>query len=238
MKINWGIIKFIVLLGLVVFLFSFTKTRNAHRYLSKIDVEFVDENEPFITLPTVNKLLIQSKDSVTGILKEMVVLKEAENRLLENPMIRDAQVYITVDGTLGAKIEQRNPVARVAAATDYYVDADGKKMPLSAVFTARVPLITGSSKNNFSEITPLLLKMNEDEFMKQNIIGVHVAKSGNITLQLRKHDINVLFGKPNDIERKVLNFKAFYQKIKMDSMLNNYKTVNLKFGDQVVATKK
>ena len=37
---------------------------------------------------------------------------------------------------------------------------------------------------------------------------------------------------------KFQNYKAFYQKIKQDSMLGNYKTVDLRFGNQVVATKK
>ena len=140
MKRSIEIIKFIILLGIMAFLFSFTKKRNDARKLTKLDVEFVDENSPFITYNTVNKLLIQNQAKVTSIGKETLVLK----------MVRDAQVYVSVDGTLGAKIEQRKPIGRVSASPDYYLDADGKKMPLSDVYSARVPLITGISKNNFA----------------------------------------------------------------------------------------
>ncbi|HBR53276.1 MAG TPA: hypothetical protein DEA82_03455, partial [Flavobacteriaceae bacterium] len=82
MKKYIPIIKFVLLLVLVVFLFSFSQKRNASRKLSKIDIEFQDENDPFITLSTVNKLLVQNSDSVTGVGKEALVLKEMESRLL------------------------------------------------------------------------------------------------------------------------------------------------------------
>ncbi|MFC7356799.1 cell division protein FtsQ/DivIB [Jejudonia soesokkakensis] len=238
MKINWGLIKFLVLTSLVVFLFSFTKKRNATRNLSKIDIEFLDDNEPFITRSTVNKLLIQNHDSVTGIVKEALVLKEAEARLRENKMIRDAEVFITVDGVLGARIEQRNPIARVAASNDYYLDADGKNMPLSRVYSARVPIVRMNSKVEVGALTTLLLKMRDDDFMKMSVVGLNVSNDGLIEMQLRKQDFKIIFGKAENIEKKFQNFKAFYQKAKMDSTLQSYKTVDLQFGSQVVATKK
>ena len=238
MKINWDVIKFVLVLVLIGFLFGFSKNRNEARKLAKIDVEFLDENDPFITLKSVNKLLIQNQDSVTSIAKETLVLREMESRLLANPMIRDAEVFVTVDGVLGAKIEQRKPIGRVTSSTDYYLDDDGKKMPLSAVFTARVPLITGQSSSNFAELTSLLQHINEDDFMKNSVVGIHRYGNGNITLQMRKHDFKVFFGQPDAIEKKFQNFKAFFQKTKKDKTLTSYKWVDLKFGNQVVATKK
>lgn len=238
MKRSLEIIKFIFLLGLMAFLFSFTKKRNDARKITKLDVVFVDENSPFITYNTVNKLLILNYDKVTSIGKETLVLKKMEQRLLENPMVRDAQVYVSIDGALGAKIEQRKPVGRVSASPDYYLDADGMKMPLSDVYSARVPIITGTSKNNFAEVTSLLLKINDDEFMKSSVVGLNRKVDGDIELELRKTNFKVLFGKPENIEKKFQNFKAFYKKTKQDSTLYGYNMVNLKFDNQVIATKK
>lgn len=238
MKVNWGLIKFILITGLVVFLFSFTNQRNKVRKLSKIEVEFVDENDPFITVNTVNKLLIQNTDSVTSITKETLVLKEMEDRLLKNSMIRDAEVFLSVDGTLGAKIEQRSPIGRIAGSTDYYLDDDGKKMPLSSVYSTRVPLISGVSTSNFNEVTELLQKINEDAFMKGSVVGVHVNWDGTIDMKLRKNDLIIHFGKPIQIENKIRNFKAFYKKTKKDSTFSSYSKVNLQFSNQVVASKK
>ncbi len=238
MKINWGIIKFVVILVLVIGLFSFSGKRNKGRNLEKTKIEFVDETPPFITLEAVNKMLIVNHESVTNIAKEQVILKEMESRLLANDMIRDAQVYVSVDGVLGAKIEQRVPLARVAAQTHYYIDADGKKMPLSNVYTARVPLVTGNVENIYGELITLLKKVNEDPFMKSSVIGIHVRDEDNIELQLRNNDFKVLFGSVNNPEKKFMNLKAFYQKAKRDTLLTAYKAIDLRFGSQVVATKK
>ncbi|MBV1923532.1 MAG: hypothetical protein KUG68_05875 [Flavobacteriaceae bacterium] len=238
MKMPWNIIKFTALIGLVVFLFGFSKQRNEQRKLAKIDIDFVDENSPFITLKSVNKLLIQNEDSVTSIGKETLVLNKIENRLLKHPMIKNADVYVSIDGVLGTKIEQRQPIARITGSPDFYLDEEGKKMPLSEVYTARVPIVTGVSKTEFSELKELILKINADEFMMKSVVGCHLESNGDINLKIRKHDFTVLFGKPIDIKNKFQNFKAFYKKTKEDSLLSRYKLVNLKYNNQVVATKK
>ena len=238
MKINWNIFKILVLISLGVFLYSFSKHRNELRKLSKIEIEFIDENGPFITLNTVNKLLIQNNDSVTSIGKETLDLNKMESRLLENPMIKNAEVFITIDGMLGVLIEQRKPIARITGSTSYYLDDQGKKMPLSEVYSARVPIITGSLKSNLTEVTQLLLKINEDEFMKKYVIGLQLKNDGTINMKLRKQDFTLLFGKPNNIEKKFQKFKAFYKKTKQNNTISNYSSVNLEYENQVVANKK
>ena len=238
MKVNWSLIKLVFLFLVTALLFSFAKKRNNTRFVSKPEVKFIDENNPFITYETVNKLLIQNNESVTSIPKEILVLNEMESRLAQHPMVRDAQVFITIDGKLGANIEQRNPIARVLGARSYYIDEDGKKMPLSSVYSARVPTITGTSKTNFEELTPLLLQLKNDPFMSQIVAGLDCKVNGNVVLLLRKVDFKIQFGKPEHIEKKFQKFKAFFQKAKKDHRLTTYKTVDLQFGNQVVATKK
>jgi len=238
MKINWGIIKFLVIASLIVFMFGFSKQRNEVRKITKIDIEFKDENQIFITENTVNKLLIQNKGSVTSIGKETLDLNKMEKRLLENPMIKTADVYITVDGVLGANVIQRRPIARVEGIPNFYLDEDGKNMPLSTVYSARVPIVTGISGNQFAEVTELVKKITNDEFMKEYVIGLDVTPEGDVFLRIRKNEFKVLFGKSKDIETKFQKFKAFYKLTKKDSLLDTYSLINLKFKDQVVATKK
>lgn len=241
MKVFLEILKFSLLLGLLVFLFSFSNNRNRNRTLSKVEVEFTKGDIPLISHQTVNKLLIQNDVDPTNVGKETIVLKEMEKRLEENPMVRKAQVYVTLDGALGAQIEQRDPIARVSvggSTPDFYIDADGGKMPLSTEYSARVPLVTGVSENDFSKMTPLLLQIREDEFMKQMVIGLNKNAQGELELQLRKTSLNVVFGKPEAIQKKFQNLKAFYKKTKQDSTIYKYEKINLKFESQVIATKR
>jgi cell division protein FtsQ len=183
-------------------------------------------------------LLIQNKDSVTSIGKETLDLNKMEKRLSENPMIKNADIYVTVNGVLGAKVIQRRPIARVEGIPNFYLDEDGKNMPLSAVHSARVPIVTGISENQYIEVTKLVKKITNDEFMKEYVVGLDVTTEGDVFLRIRKNQFKVLFGKSKDIETKFQKFKAFYKLTKNDSLLDTYSLINLKFKNQVVATKK
>lgn len=239
MKRSLNIVKLVLLLGAVVFLYSFSKKRNDKRHLSKVEIEFVDANSPFITYQTVNKLLIQSMDTVTDIAIETLDLMTMEQRLNKNPMIRNSEVFVTIDGILGAKIEQRDPIGRVWASEGaYYIDADGKSMPLSEVYSARVPIVTGVTEEDLEALTPLLLKIREDEFMRRIVIGLNKNQNEEIELELRNINVKAVFGKPIHIDKKFQNFKAFYNKTHQDSTIYGYEKINLKFETQVIATKK
>ena len=238
MRINWNIIWFIILVGIIATLYSFSNKRNTVRKLTRIDIEFIDENSPFITLAAVNKLLIQNFDSITSIDKETLVLNKMEDRLLENPMIKNAEVYLTIEGVVGAKIEQRRPIARVTGSHDFYIDDEGKKMPLSEVHSARVPLVTGHSNTDNKKLSDLLLQIDKDEYMKKNVIGLNIAGDGSVIMNLRKKDFLVEFGKPTGIDKKFQKLKAFNKRINKDSLQFKYSSVNLRYKDQVIAIKK
>ncbi len=238
MKINWNYIKLIGGLFLIIVLFSFSNDRNNKRKLSKMNVEFVDEGNHFITYPMVNKLLIQNNDTITSIAKEHLVLNKLEGILNTNQMIQEAQVYYTVNGQLGARIKQRKPIARVTGKTPFYIDVEGESMPLSPVFSARVPLISGTiNKEKLEEVFVLSKYIYEDDFLSKNIIGIH-KRDNEFELKLRMNDFEVLLGSVESIETKFRNFKAFYKKAQKDNTLNKYKTVNLRYSNQVVCTKK
>ncbi|XLS29983.1 cell division protein FtsQ/DivIB [Flavobacteriaceae bacterium M23B6Z8] len=238
MRRSWKIIRLVLAVMLAIGLFSFTNTRNDKRKLAKLEIRFTDGQPPFITYPTVNKLLIQNEAGITSIAKEKLVLNTLENVLNNNQMIQEAQVYMTVNGQLEARIHQRKPIARIESSDSYYLDSEGKKMPLSPVFSARVPLITGNiDENQLSTLYKLAAFIIKDDFLQKNITGIHVERK-NMLLSVRAYDFKIALGKVEGLEGKFRNFKAFYQKALKDATLNNYKVVNLKFDNQVVCTKK
>ncbi|MEN3325044.1 hypothetical protein VP395_14995 [Mariniflexile soesokkakense] len=238
MKINWNYIKMFVLLGLVIFLFAFASARNSVRLVSKPNVEFVGENNVFITNENVSKLLIQNFRGLKNIPKETLVLNELENALKSNPMIKKAEVYITVNGTLNAEIEQKTPIARVSTNVSYYIDDDGLYMPLSNNFSARVPLVTGYvEKNDLKNIHIVASKVNEDEFLKKHVVEIHQGINKVIYLKLRQCQFLVQLGNVTFLDKKINNLKAFYQKNLKEKTLDSYSKVNLQFENQVVCTK-
>ena len=143
MRINWNIIKGLFLLGLVVFLYAFSSFKNNGRSVSKVAVQFTGNDNVYITTEMVNKLLIQNQEQLYILPKDNLDLKEMEFLLESDDMIKSAQVYLTVNGEVRAKVEQKRPIARVHAEATFYIDEDGLWMPLSPQHSARVPLITG-----------------------------------------------------------------------------------------------
>ncbi|MDX1271013.1 MAG: cell division protein FtsQ/DivIB [Bizionia paragorgiae] len=238
MRINWNNIKIVFLLVIVVFLYAFSSVRNGARKITEPKIEFVGEQNLFITHDDVSKLLIQNQLGGLNITKEALDLNGLEKRLLANPMIDSAEVYVSVNGEFTAKIKQKKPIARVSTGQSFYIDSHGGVMPLSNNYTERVPLVTGAiNKNELENVFIIANKVYNDEFLKKNVIQIHQKSDKTIELKLRQSDFVVQLGTLNHLDKKVNNLRAFYKKIIKDKAVNKYSKVNLQFDNQVVCTK-
>lgn len=232
-------IQLIAIFGLVVFLYSFTSKRNENRKIEKPTIEILDANNPFVTPEMVNKLLIESFGGASTIRKEQLDLKNIEQTINKHSLIDDSEVYVSVDGKLKTVITQKTPIARVFNNIgSFYIDYKGNRMPLSENFSARVPLVYGDINNTYSKDFVSLLKLvHDDDFLKKNIIGMTISTDGSVIMKNRNYSYDVIFGRTIHMERKFNNYKAFFQKAVQDTLLDSYKTINLKFTKQVVCTK-
>ncbi|MEZ4855689.1 MAG: cell division protein FtsQ/DivIB [Gelidibacter sp.] len=224
---------------MVIFLCAFSTVRNSARKVSVPIIEFIGEDNLFITHETVSKLLIQNQQSVANKPKEIIDLNILETALNSNPMIKEAQVYINVDGALTAEVVQKKPIARVSTNASYYVDDDGSYMPLSTNYSARVPLVTGFiNKNELHNVYTIAKKVQNDEFLKTHVVEIHQNENKSIDLKFRTDDFKIQLGALNQLNKKINNLKVFYQKAMRDKTLNSYSVVNLRFDKQVICTKK
>jgi cell division protein FtsQ len=154
-------------------------------------------------------------------------------------MIEKAQVFSTVDGFLNTRITQKTPIVRVITDNEsYYLDSKGYRMSLSENFSARVPLVTGEiSEENCKPYLFLFNEIKKDDFLSKNITAAEIMPSGNVVLTNRSYDYKIVFGQPKNVERKFKNYKAFYHHAIKDTLIKNYKEVNLMFTQQVVCKK-
>lgn len=238
MRINWNLIKIIVLTICLTALWSFSNARNAARNVDGLTVIFTGEDQLFLTADMVNKLLIQKYGSLTNVPKEKVDLKTIEQVITANEMVESAQVYLTVNGELTSKIEQRQPIGRVEGNSKFYLDREGKRMPFSKNYSARVPIITGKITGpSLEDVYTILNYINTDDFLRKNIIGIHIEDEGQYQLKFRIDSFVVRLGGVDNLEKKFNNFKAFYAKATKDRTLKEYQIVSLEFNNQVVCTK-
>jgi cell division protein FtsQ len=237
MKIGWFYIRMFCLLLVTLFLVAFSHRRNSDRTIKAVEVNFEAGANLFITAETVDKLLIQNGKPLEGQRKEILVLKNLEDKLDAHAMISDADVYLTLDGVVGATVKQRKPLGRVQAQKPFYIDENGSYMPLSTNYSARVPLIDGVSREQIKEVYPLLNYLQQDDLLAKQVIGISRNADGNYSLTPRVLNYNITLGKIKDLQSKFANYKAFYQKAIKDNSLPNYKNIDLRFKGQVVGTK-
>lgn len=185
-----------------------------------------------------------------------------EKLILNNmPLVEHACAYADVDGTLQVSIRQRRPIARIITKTgfSYYLGESGHVLPLSAAFTARVPVVSGDiyyhpknskvvtidslvKKNGaqstmLDEVFKIITHIHNDEVLNRQIEHIYVNK--NEFEMIPKVGTHVIeFGTIENMENKFLKLKVIYYKGFSNLGWNKYSRVNLKYKNQVVCTKR
>ena len=238
-RINWHSIRLVLVVLMMIFLYSFSSKRNSERKINKIEIKFESNENMFLTHQMVNNLLIQNLGDASRIQKDKVDLNTLENELNHHEMIEKAEVFSTIDGFLNTRITQKTPILRVISDNDsYYLDKKGGRISLSTNFSARVPLVVGEiSKEKRKPYLNLFNEINKDDFLSKNITGAQIMPSGNVVLTNRSFDYKIAFGKPINVQKKLRNYKAFFHHAIKDTLIKEYKEINLMFTQQVVCKK-
>ncbi len=230
---------FILFISSIAFLYSFSNNKNMGGKISEITIDFKKNKHSFLTPKMVNKLLIQNNDSLQNKAKSVIDLYTIENQVSKNPYVEEANVFLTIEGELKSIIKQRDPIARIISGEQsYYIDKQAVKVPLSSGYSARVLLVSGVKKQqDIKHIMPLLLKIEEDNFLKKEVIGIQKTNDNEYQLSVRSGQYKINLGKLSDIDLKFKKLKAFYNSVYTDKSMQNYKMINLKYHNQVVCEK-
>ena len=230
---------FILLVISLSLLYSFASERNLQKKVKDLKIEFLGENTNFLTISMVDKLLIQNTKTVRNLKKSVIDLYGLEDQVNKNPYVAESSVFMHINGTIKTIVKQRSPIARVLHEdTSYYIDKQGVKIPLSLIHSARVLLISGvDTSEDFKEIIALVTTILEDDFLKKEIVEIHKLDNEEYQFSVRSGNYKIDFGKLINIDIKFKKLKAFYNKVYLDKTIHAYKTINVKFHNQVVCTK-
>ncbi|MDO5607253.1 MAG: cell division protein FtsQ/DivIB [Capnocytophaga sp.] len=225
--------KLLVIVLLPILLQAFASRRNDARAVKELRVRYIGTENMYITDETIRKLLFK-RDRQEYLYE--VNLHELEDLLNAHVMVERSEVFHTIDGTVEAQVKQREPIGRInEQGKFYYMDSQGKQMPLSATYSARVPLISGAvGKENWETTYELLKYIRNDDFLTKNVTEIIVKNNGDYNIKMRVADFVVILGDLENLDTKKANLKAFYKKAEKSKLLNVYKTVNLKYSNQVI----
>jgi len=223
-----------------------------------------DDDLYFLNKMDIAKLIFDRGDSIIGQPKATVNIPAIKHALISHPDIANANVYITIDGRLKVEVKQRKPLIRIfnTKGDSYYLDDEGKLMPLSDKFTAKVLVANGniseayatsykysvaeiakndSAKKNtmLDELYAMAVYINADEFWKSQVQQIYVNSDRDMEIVPMVGNQKIIFGDTAAIDEKFKKLLTFYQQgLNTTGWWEKYSTINLKFKNQIVCTRK
>ena len=224
---------------IIVFTFASAKLREVKCEGLQVVVDGTEENA-FIDETEVLGIIKRGYGDIEGCNIVSVDKDSLEHILVRNSVIKSAQVYYTLDGYLHVEITQRKPVLRIMSGEGYYVDEDGKIMPLSRKYTSRVVVATGNISRKFAcnGLYPFIMTLRNDEFWDALVEQIVVEKGNEVVLIPKVGNFRIVLGTLDDMNEKLENLRLFLREGIVLKGWNVYKEINLKFKNQIVCVKR
>ncbi|MGY3053670.1 cell division protein FtsQ [Pedobacter sp. UYEF25] len=245
-----GIVWLLSLAGLVVLL-SFINVKKQSVKCSNVKI-LIPGADNFIERDEIDAILKQSEGMLVGRNLELINIHKIEKRLQANPYIAFAKVFVDMDGTLHIEVNQRQPILRVIndVGQDFYIDNKGLKMPISSNFTADVLVATGNIREVFGSRVDTLrtqlakdlyetaMYIQKDSLWNAQMEQVYVDEKGDIELVPRVGNQRIILGNADSLSKKMSNLLLFYKKAMPQVGWDTYKTINIKYTNQIVCVKR
>lgn len=230
------------------FSIGFVEKKYQAKTCNRVYIEIVDQQAHFfLDEQDIHMMLSDGgKQKLLGRPYAKSPLREMEQRLVENAFLERAEIAKDLSGAIRVRAKQSRPIARMVQSDKphAYVSDRAEVLPMSTKFTARVPVVSGEvnlvlnkdqiiddSENDFYR---LMRYIDEDDFWRSQISGVHILPSGEIEFLTQVSKQRVEFGKPQEIEEKFKKLHIFYKEILPAKGWNEYSRVNLKYRNQII----
>lgn len=238
------IIKILILFGVgayLIFALTMMKKPEGSQECTGMAIVVHDEQQTgFVNENEVRELLVNKKIFPEGQPLDDIDLAQLESVLVASPYIDEALCYKASDGKLSVQITPRRPVLHVLndAGDDFYIDNKGATMPRGhhqidlIVMTGRVPRKTAGRLYSQLGVT-----LSEDTFWNKQIEEIHVTPGGELQLTPRVGEHIIILGDTSKLDDKLHRMRTFYTEGLNKAGWNLYKTIVLKYDDQVICTK-
>jgi len=252
---------FVLPIGLLVIL-GFAVDFNNQTQCQDVEVEIAYQNGLcFVDEEAIISQVRRECGNIKGKCVTEIDLDAIENVLLGNPYLQDVSVYQTIGGKVKLEVSQRIPLLRVfnMRGEDFYIDRNGLMMPVSPVYTARVPVVSGYVKAGYSPSLDLSVGYNSGEvalservmkdlyalgiFLRNDIFWsawfdqIYVNSMGEYELIPKYGGHAVELGSLENLEDKMSRLMIFYINGMSKAGWHTYKRLNLKYKNQIVCSK-
>ena len=177
-------------------------------------------------------------------------LRKLEAEIKKNPFVKDAEIYMDQSQNMTVEVFQKRPIVRVINndGVSYYIGENNDKIPLNDNFTPYVAIALGNvethkdSKRD-STIQAALYKMvqyiRKDEFLEAFVDQLYVKENGEMEIIPKVGGHIIRFGPVDDsMAEKFGRLKVFYTEGLRKMGWTKYKTIDLRYKDQLVCEKR
>ncbi len=241
-------IVFIILLAVMVVSLAFSGSGLSKVKCSKVSVVINEDSPRFLDEEEIERIIKKSNEKLFEKNLSSINTDRLEEKLQTVASIKKAEVFRKITGKeldfkghLIAEIEQRRPIVRIISGDqDYYLDNEGVKIPRNDKFTVKVMIVNGAVSEKFAreKLLPFAIYVDENEFWNAMIGQVYVRQNEELILVTQIGDQLIEFGEADRTQEKFRNLKALYQQVFAELGWGKYKSINLKYKNQVVCTKK
>jgi len=225
---------FVVILG-------FVSSESKQVLCNRIDVHLSDTVlHRFVTASDVRKMLAEGDMQLQGYPLEEIDIRKLETFLEKNAYIKNAEVSTDISGRMDVRVEQRVPLVRImpSGKRGFYLDTEGKVLPLSEQYTPLLLLLSGNVGDPDAEVRRFCTFLSDHALWKEQIVQVYVNKQGEYELIPRVGAHHILMGNLEQWELKLRNLELLYKQGLSINGWNTYETINLKYTNQVICTKR
>lgn len=264
MKKIKNILVWVFIIAYIAVSMSFVKEKRNKILCHDIKVDILDSlHNGFITAADIEDYFYETDMNVIGTPVDLINTKDLEQNLRQYASVKNAEVFVTLEGDIRVEIDQRNPILRVInkRGQSYYIDHEGTIMPLSRKYSSHVLIANGYIVEHFEitrtrdiycdinndnveknrlvcDLYELSKFIYEDDFWRSQIEQIYVNDDYEFELIPRVGAHVIYFGTIENYKDKFRNLRAFYLHGLNNVGWNIYDKINLKFENQVICTKR
>ena len=259
------VVKMIVFFGsmvLIIVFLGFIQSQKKHVLCQKVNINIAgDTSLHFINNADAAEILKNKGFVFENTPLVDINTMEVEKAISEQPNIDSVVVFFNINGELNINITQKTPLLRVidCVGESYYLDVNGKFMPESMDYTARVPVATGfifdpyyklntsigainkndslAKKAVIDDLYEIASEISKDSFLLELTEQLFVRPDKEIEMIPKLGADAILIGDKTNLKEKLRKLKLFYLKGLPQSGWKEYALINLKFHDQLICTK-
>lgn len=254
------VLKSVMGAGIVV-LFIFANQKQKQAICPEFIIEVKDEGIPLVSRYYIRQLVTENEIKVKGQPLGEINLEKIHQVIASSPFVKSVNLTIDVNGKVKASVQQRNPIVRVIDKTgnQYYLDSEGKRVPISHEFTARVLVANGKIEpisgkaelpkedivdqpykllpGDLQKVFLVTRQLGNEPFLQALVEQIYINQDGEIEFIPKIGEQTILVGDTVNLQEKLEKLKIFYTMENRTEQWAAYRLINLKYHDQIICKK-